>query len=136
MKNKVYSDLIRIDRYIDRFNYLSIGGGVGEQTFGWERHLNQDFYRSKEWKSIRNSVIVRDDGMDMAFPGRPIFGKILVHHITPITSEDIYHGSDLLYDLENLVCVSHKTHNAIHYGDASLLAKPMKERRPGDTKLW
>lgn len=132
-----YSGLTKIDRYLDRFRYLSLGdGAVGEDTYGWERYLNQGFYRSAKWKSVRDSVILRDNGMDMGFEGRPIFGKIIVHHINPIASWHIKHEDPDLYDMDNLVCVSHMTHNAIHYGSEKMLAAPMKERRPGDTNLW
>lgn len=136
MTNPTYYGLTKIDDYLDRFRYLKIGGGLGEETFGWARQMNQSFYRSSEWRSIRDSVIVRDEGMDMAYFGMPIQGKIIVHHIVPITLEDVRRGSDILFDTDNLVCVSHLTHNAIHYGDEKLLPKPMIERAPGDTILW
>lgn len=136
MPNPSYSGLIKLPGYLERFEYLSIGGTVANETFGWARSLNQTFYRSREWRTLRDSIILRDDGMDMAFEGRPIFGKIIVHHIVPLTVEHFEEDSYLIYDPDNLVCVSHKTHNAIHYGDARLLGLPMKERRPGDTKLW
>lgn len=136
MHDRSYFGLMKIDDYISRFHYLKIGGGLGEETFGWARQLNQGFYRSREWRKTRDAVIVRDEGMDMAFYGRPIRGKIIVHHIMPITLQHIEQGSDLLLDMNNLVCVSHLTHNAIHYGDESLLPKDLVERSPGDTKLW
>lgn len=136
MNDPSYRGLIKIPRYLDRFEYLKIGGSIGAETFGWAREMNQSFYRSMEWRRIRDSVILRDEGMDMAFEGRPIFGKVIVHHIQPLTIQHFESDSSLIYDTDNLVCVSHKTHNAIHYGDAKLLAHPMKERRPGDTKLW
>lgn len=126
-----------LDKYLDRFRYLSLGDGdVGEETYGWERYLNQSFYRSRRWKSVRDAVIIRDNGMDMGLDGHPIFGKIIVHHINPIAPWHIKHQDPGLYDMDNLVCVSHMTHNAIHYGSEKLLPSPLKERRPGDTSLW
>lgn len=134
--DRSYSKMLLRETFTDRFNYLALGGGVGEETFGWKRDLNQEFYRSKEWRRIRDEVILRDEGMDLAVFGRPIFGKVLVHHINPITATDIIHGSDLLLDPDNLVCVSINTHNAIHYGSADILQTPFVERQPGDTLLW
>lgn len=133
---KTFSEMYRLDDYRDRFEYLSLRGFVGEETFGYDRHYNQAFYRSTEWRRIRNEVIVRDDGCDLSHPDHPIGGKILIHHINPISLNDIVHGSDLLFDMNNLVCVSHDTHNAIHYGDVNLLPRPFVERRRGDTTLW
>lgn len=136
MSNRTYSEMLTHETFEDRYEYLKIGGQVGADTFGYDRHLNQTFYKSSEWRRLRNHIIVRDEGRDLAHPDRMITGPILVHHITPITPEDIIHSSDLLYDPENLVCVSRETHNAIHYGDYSLVKMEYDPRSEGDTKLW
>lgn len=133
---RTYSELIKYNTFEDRFNYLKLNGVIGEDTFGFDRWLNQNFYNSKEWKSIRDFVIIRDGGCDMAMDGYEIGGKVYVHHMNPITPNDIVHSTEALMDPEFLVCVSHNTHNAIHYGDISILATDPVERRPGDTCLW
>lgn len=133
---RTYSELIKYNTFEDRFNYLKLDGVIGEDTFGFDRWLNQHFYNSKEWKSIRDFVIIRDGGCDMAMDGYEIGGKVYVHHMNPITQSDIVHTTDALINPEYLVCVSHNTHNAIHYGDISILATDPVERRPGDTCLW
>jgi hypothetical protein len=133
---KTYNELIRLRTFEERFDYLRIGGIVGKQTFGFERYLNQSFYKSTEWKYVRRDVIVRDNGCDLAFKGMDIYGRVIVHHINPITIEDIEEGRDCIFDMRNLICTSHNTSNAIHYGDKSLLITPPKERRRGDTQLW
>lgn len=133
---KTYSELLKFPSFEDRFNYLALNGGVGEETFGFDRWLNQRFYKSDEWRSIRDFVIIRDGGCDLAMDGYEIFDKIIVHHMNPIGQSDIIHSSDFLINPEYLVCVSHTTHNAIHYGDASLLMTAPIERRPGDTCPW
>lgn len=136
---KTYSELISIPRFIDRYRYLKIGGRVGEETFGFDRYLNQLFYRSKEWRQFRDSVIVRDLGHDLAMTGEEfmIRGKILIHHLNPITLRDINERSPSLLDFENVVAVSHNTHNAIHYGDETLLdLGKVIERFPHDTCPW
>lgn len=115
---------------------MKIGGEVGKETFGWERYLNQQFYRSKEWKRFRNEIIIRDQGCDMALEDYPIGRGLVLHHINPITAKDILDGSSALLDPENVVCVSSLTHRAIHYSDDSLLPKPIVERTPNDTTLW
>lgn len=120
----------------DRYLYLRLGGGVGEETFGFARHLNQMFYRSRAWKDVRNYVIDRDNGCDLGVPGFEIHGELLVHHINPITPEDIELGNPDIVDPENLVTTTLRTHNAIHYGDESLLIVAPIERQPGDTRLW
>lgn len=135
-KRKSYRDLIQISDFYDRFEYLNLEGSVGEATFGFERYLNQTFYRSDEWKNCRNDIIIRDNGMDLGLDGYPISGRILVHHIEPIFPEDIRNRSSKLLDHDNLVCVSLNTHEAIHYGDRSLLPEIFVERTPGDTTLW
>ena len=136
MKMKTYSELLKFVTFEDRFNYLMLNGGVAEETFGFDRWLNQNFYRSAEWRSIRDFVIIRDGGCDLAMDGYEIYDKIIVHHMNPIEQSDILHSSDILINPEYLVCVSHNTHTAIHYGDASLLMTAPIERRPGDTCPW
>lgn len=133
---KTYNELIRLRTFEERFDYLRLGGMVGKETFGFERYLNQSFYRSTEWKYVRRDAIVRDNGCDLAFNGMEIYGKIIVHHINPITIDDIEQGRDCIFDLNNVICTSHNTSNAIHYGDKSLLIMPPKERKRGDTQLW
>jgi len=136
MRNKSYKEILRLKTFEERFEYLKIGGIVGRETFGFERYLNQNFYRSSEWKYTRRNIIVRDNGCDLAIKGREIFGRIIVHHINPITIEDIEFGRNIIFDPDNLICCSHNTSNAIHYGDNSLLIKLPQERRKGDTQLW
>lgn len=134
---KRYSELILLPTFKERFEYLKLNGKVGEDTFGWDRYLNQTFYRSAKWRHARDLVIVRDNGCDMGLEGYPIYGKILIHHINPITADDISHSDEeVLIDLDNLVCVSLATHNAIHYGDESLLPQDPVARKPGDTCPW
>ena len=134
---RTYSNLISFQTFEDRFNYLRLNGEVGKETFGFDRIYNQKFYRSREWKDIRNYVITRDLGCDLAISDREIQGRIMVHHMNPISVEDIKHSSDYLLNPEYLITVSPMTHDAIHYSDASiLLSSTIVERRPGDTKLW
>lgn len=135
-KLRSYTEMLNYETFLERFEYLKLGGVVGEETFGFDRHLNQRFYRSLEWRKVRNAVISRDEAMDLGVPDIPIQGKLYVHHINPVTPQELRHGGVRHLDMDNLVCVSHNTHNAIHYGDASLLPKPVVERRPGDTTLW
>jgi hypothetical protein len=131
-----YSELRRIDGFLDRFKYLSLQGRVGDATFGFDRYINQMFYRSREWRDIRSYVITRDDGCDLAVPGHEIFDRPLIHHMNPLLFEQIVHGDDSILDPEYLILTSHQTHNAIHYGDEKLLPRPFVERKRGDTKLW
>lgn len=133
---KTYSEAILIPDFRDRFEYLKIGGKVGEATFGYDRYLNQTLYRSSEWKRFRNEIIVRDCGCDLACDGYEIHGKILIHHINPITPEDIANRSESIFDPENVICTTLDTHNAIHYGDASLLVIAPIERTKYDTCPW
>ena len=133
---KTYRDLRCLRTFEERFDYLRIGGVVGRETFGVERYLNQIFYNSGEWKLCRRDIIVRDNGCDLAIPDREIIGRIMVHHINPITIDDIELGRDCIFDPDNLISTSHNTSNAIHYGDASLLIKLPQTRRKGDTRLW
>lgn len=135
-KIRTYDELSRIFTFEERFHYLSLAGSVGDTTFGSERFLNQNFYNSSEWRSVRNYIIVRDQGCDLGILGREIYSTIHVHHINPLTPEDVKFGRFNLIDPNNLITVSHRTHNAIHYGDASLLQRDLVERKPGDTKEW
>lgn len=133
---RTYSELVQFDTLEDRFRYLSLSGTVGETTFGFERYLNQRFYRSSEWKSARALVVSRDMGWDLGVYDISIKGVPYVHHMNPLTLRDIEDGSDNLLDPEGLISCSHNTHNAIHYGDESLLPQPWVERRAGDTRFW
>lgn len=133
---RTYEDLIKIDSFEDRFEYLKLSGAVGEDTFGFDRWLNQIFYKSKEWKRVRDEVIVRDMGHDLAHEDYPIKGKVIIHHMNPIFLDDLVDRTEFLLDPNYLICTSHNTHNAIHFGDQNLLPKKPIERRPGDTKLW
>lgn len=136
-KLRTYSELILLPTFEERFRYLNLSGIVGEDTFGFDRYLNQKFYRSVEWRRIRDQVIVRDMGCDLGIEDRPIPGKILIHHMNPITDRDIRYATDLLLNPEYLICVSHITHNAIHYGDEDLLiASAPIVRTPYDTCPW
>lgn len=136
MKLLRYSELIQLQTFKERFEYLRLDGRVGESTFGFERYLNQKFYTSSEWRKIRNEIILRDNGNDLAIDGEPILGKIYIHHINPITALDIERQSDSLMSSEFLICTSFITHNAIHYGDETLLPKTIIERKPYDTCPW
>lgn len=133
---KSYRELRRHETFEERFRYLSLRGHVGEATFGYDRWLNQQFYRSREWKRVRNDVIVRDNGCDLGIDGYEIHGALLVHHMNPLTPDEIVHGEESLLDPNFLITTTHDTHNAIHYGDERLLKKPFVPRRAGDTKLW
>lgn len=136
MQNRSYSGARQFHTFDERFEYLVLRGGVGQDTFGHDRYLNQRFYQSSEWKSVRSEVIARDNGMDMGLEGYPIFEKPIVHHIIPMTSEDFEVFNPLILDPDNLILVSHATHNAIHFGSRATLQEPWTERTPGDTKLW
>lgn len=133
---KCYQEMMKIQDFVDRYNYLRLYGSVGKETFGGNRYLNQAFYSSDEWRRIRNQVIVRDNGCDLGFPEREISGAIIVHHIEPITVHDLIEANDKVIDLNNLICVSDLTHRAIHYGDTNLLVMDYKPRRPFDTCPW
>lgn len=136
MKIRTYSELVTLKTFEERFKYLQLNGVVGEQTFGFDRYINQIFYQSQEWKSIRNHVILRDNGCDLGVEGYEIVGKILIHHMNPITAKDIERRSDILMNPEYLISTVHNTHNAIHYGDEGLLVKAPIERKPNDTCPW
>lgn len=133
---KTYSELITIPTFEERYRYLQLKGVVGKDTFGFDRYLNQKFYRSAEWKRIRDFVIIRDNGCDLGIEDRVIHGKILIHHMNPITEKDIYNLSDILLDPEYLISVTHSTHNAIHYGDEDLIIKAPVVRSKYDTCPW
>lgn len=133
---RTYSELRRLPTFEERFNYLKLHGAVGEATFGFDRYLNQQFYRSTEWKHTRRRVIARDLGRDLGIEGYEIYDHIVVHHMNPMTMDSLEHGDPDILDPEFLITTTHDTHNAIHYGDVSLLRTPLVERRPGDTKQW
>ena len=133
---KTYSKLITLPTFEERFNYLLIGGEVGEDTFGYNRYLNQDFYHSPEWRRFRRDMIIRDNGCEMALEPYNISSLIILHHLEPIEANDILELTSKLMDPDNVVCVSHRLHNAIHYGDLSVLEPIFHVRRPDDTKLW
>ena len=131
-----YSELCTLNMFEDRYNYLQLSGAVGKDTFGFDRYLNQIFYRSQEWKSVRDKVIIRDDGCDLGVKGYEIHGRIYIHHMNPIMLKDIEQRTDLLLNPEYLISTTHSTHNAIHYGDESLLPLIPKERSANDTCPW
>lgn len=133
---KTYSEMLSLPTFIERFEYLKIGGQVGDATFGYDRYLNQILYRTPEWKRFRRDIIIRDMGCDLACDDREIVGKIIVHHINPLTIEDVYNLDPKIFDPENVVCSSMDTHNAIHYGDQSLLMKDPVVRTKNDTCPW
>lgn len=135
-KLRSYRELSRLKTFEERYEYLKIPGLVGDPTFGYERYMNQMLYTSSKWKKIRNEIIIRDNGCDLGIPDREIQGKIIVHHMNPITVGDLEDFSEEIFNPEYLICVSHLTHNAIHYGDANLLPALPIERKPGDTCLW
>lgn len=131
-----YSELCTLNTFEDRYKYLQLSGAVGKDTFGFDRYLNQIFYRSQEWKSVRDKVIIRDDGCDLGVKGHEIHGRIYIHHMNPIMLKDIEQRTDLLLNPEYLISTTHSTHNAIHYGDESLLPLVPKERSANDTCPW
>ena len=136
MKIKTYSELIQLPTFKERFRYLKLGGKVGEETFGFDRYLNQKFYKSKEWLSVRDYVIIRDNGCDLAMEDRPIESRIIIHHLNPITRDDIINQTEFLLNPEYMICTIKRTHDAIHYGDESLLFDAPIERTKNDTCPW
>ena len=134
--SRSYSELVRLESFEERFRYLCLSGQVGEPTFGWDRWINQDFYTSRQWRQARNFVIARDLGCDLGIPGYEIHDKVYVHHMNPMSVRDITHGEEHILDPEFLITTTHRTHNAIHYGDERQLPRLFVERKPGDTKLW
>jgi hypothetical protein len=135
-KLKTYSELIRRTSFEERYDYLRIGGAIGIATFGSSRYLNQSFYTSYQWRRIRDEVILRDNGCDLGMSGYQIFDKVVIHHMNPVTEDDLYEMSPFLIDPEFLICVSPRTHNAIHYGDAQLLPALPIVRSRNDTSPW
>lgn len=134
---RTYSELITLPTYKERYNYLKLNGRVGMDTFGFDRHLNQNLYqRSPRWRKARDTVIIRDYGRDLGVEGYEIFDKIIVHHMNPITLDDVLNDRDWIYDPEFLICTTHNTHNAIHYGDENLLITDPVVRKPNDTCPW
>jgi len=133
---RTYSELRRFSTFEERFHYLRLDGVVGDSTFGFDRWVNQRFYGLPEWKSIRDYVITRDNGCDLGIPGFELFSDLLVHHMNPLTLDDIHHGEEWITDPNYLITTSRRTHNAIHYGDESLLPRGPVVRRSGDTTLW
>ena len=136
MTKRSYTELLKHATLEDRFKYLALRGSVGHATFGFDRYLNQDFYRSREWRSVRNYVIGRDDGCDLGVPGYEIHDRVYIHHMNPMVVEDIVDFNEDILNPEFLISTTHRTHNAIHYGDERQLPRQLVERRPGDTKLW
>lgn len=136
MSIRTYSELITLPTFEERFRYLQLNGQIGKDTFGFDRYLNQMLYRSQRWKSVRDQIIIRDNGCDLGVEGHDIYGKIMVHHMNPITLADIEKESEFLFNPEYLICTTHNTHNAIHYGDESLLITTPIERTKNDTCPW
>lgn len=135
-KIRTYSELRRLETFEERYRYLELKGVLGKTTFGFDRWINQAFYHSHDWKTVRDQVIIRDGGCDLGIPGYEIYSGLLVHHMNPMTSNDLTSGADWVVDPNFLITVSLRTHNAIHYGDVSQLPRVPVERKPGDTTLW
>ena len=136
MRRRTYTELSRLATFEERYHYLRLDGAVGSTTFGFDRFLNQRFYTSHEWRNARHQVIARDMGLDLGVEGYEIFDRVLIHHMNPLTPADLERGGSAPVDPEYLITTTHKTHNAIHFGDERLLQQPFVERRPGDTRLW
>lgn len=136
MSDRRYSELRRLLTFQERFEYLKLGGGVGQATFGYDRHINQRFYTSREWRQIRDEVIVRDEGCDLGIPGYEIHTGVVIHHMNPMVVDDILRHEDWILDPEFLITTSHRTHNDIHYGTETMVPEVVTERTPGDTRLW
>ena len=136
MAIRTFRELSRLETFEERFDYLVLRGAVGESTFGFDRWINQHFYQSREWRDAREVVILRDNGCDLGIPGYELNHNLLVHHMNPVTVEDLENGELWTLDPEFLITTSRRTHTAIHFGDASLLPKPYIPRTPGDTNLW
>lgn len=135
-RNRTYSELITLPTFEDRYKYLKLNGSVGEETFGFDRYINQKFYNSQEWKSIRDYIIVRDQGCDLGIEGYEINGRIYIHHMNPVLLKDVMYRTEYLTNPEYLITTTHSTHNAIHYGDENLLTKAPIERSKNDTCPW
>lgn len=136
MKIRTYSELMKLQTFEERFRYLKLNGRVAEETFGFDRYLNQQFYKSDEWLYLRDQIIIRDNGCDLAIEDREIYKRIIVHHMNPLTKADIINRSDFLLNPEYLICTIKRTHDAIHYGDESILYDIPKERTKNDTCPW
>lgn len=136
MTTRTITELYQLPTFEERFRYLALGGQVGGVTFGYDRWINQGFYRSREWKLIREEVIARDLGCDLGLEGYEIHDRIIIHHMNPMVAQDIVRGEDAIVDPEFLIATTHQTHNSIHYGDERTLRRPFSPRRDGDTKLW
>lgn len=133
---RTYSELERLRTFEERYRYLSLSGRVGDRTFGPDRYLNQLFYQSREWRQVRQYVIARDNGCDLGINGFDIYKGLYIHHMNPMRVQDLTTVNPDILEPEYLICVSHETHNAIHYGDRQFTPRVLVERRPGDTKLW
>lgn len=133
---RTIAELQRLETFEERFHYLSLAGQVGASTFGFDRYINQQFYRSSQWRRMRQDIIARDEGCDLGLPGYEIFDKIIIHHMNPMTVDDVVDGSESILDPNVLICVTHATHNAIHYGDINQLPRKFEPRKAGDTSLW
>lgn len=133
---RTYTELMKLQTFEERYRYLKLAARVGDETFGFDRYLNQQFYHSQEWKSIRNEIIIRDNACDLGITGREMSKGIIIHHMNPITKDDLIHQSDFLLNPDYLICTSKKTHSAIHYGDESLLFDGITERTKDDTCPW
>ncbi len=133
---RTYSELNRLETFEERYHYLFLKGVVGETTFGFDRWINQQFYTSRQWRDVREEVIIRDNGCDLGVEGYEIEVYLLIHHMNPVSSKGIENGDPLLLDPEFLITTSKRTHNAIHYGDETLLPRPLVARERNDTKLW
>lgn len=136
MTIRTYSELAMLNTFEERYEYLKIQAQVGEPTFGFDRYLNQKFYTSTQWRTLRHHIIARDLGCDLGVEGYEIHSRLIIHHMNPMSVNDIKHGDESILDPEFLITTTHRTHNAIHYGDAKLLITEPLERRPGDTQLW
>jgi hypothetical protein len=136
MKTRTYSELSKLETFEERFRYLQLKGLLGFVTFGFDRWINQRFYKSREWKQVRDEVIVRDNGCDLGVPGYEIYSGLIVHHMNPLSLEELKHSSDGIIDPDFLICTSLQTHNAIHYSDEAILPRGPIIRKSGDTTLW
>ena len=136
MKIRTYSELMSLNTFEERFRYLKLGGKVGEQTFGFDRYLNQSFYKSEEWLKLRDEIIIRDNACDLGVEDREIHSRVLIHHMNPITKYDILNKTDLLLNPEFLICTTKRTHDAIHYGNEDILFTRLVERTKNDTCPW
>ena len=136
MKIRTYSELIMLPTFKERYEYLKLGGKVGEETFGFDRYLNQKFYKSKEWRDIRDYVILRDNACDLGIEDREIHSRIIIHHMNPITKYDIVNQTEFLTNPDYMICTLKRTHDAIHYGDDSILFSDIITRTKNDTCPW